>query len=195
VREWAYNLFITVKLKITAPSMRGFLHLIFLATLLAWFAPKQAKAQITVKNTQYRVHCIYIYNFTRYIQWPADYSSGDFVIGVLGDSPLLEELDKLAATKTVNGRRIVITKYKSPPKKGCHILFIPEEKSDALSSALNTCDKNTLIVTEKAGMARIGSFINFVSAEGKPKFELNTSALDKTELKVMTELKTIAILI
>ena len=49
----------------------------------------------------YRMHSVFIYSFTRYVQWPAAYNQGDFEILVLGDSPILEELKAMAQAKKV----------------------------------------------------------------------------------------------
>ena len=38
----------------------------------------------------YAVHANIIYRFTKYINWPDDRKTGDFVIGVVGDTPLYD---------------------------------------------------------------------------------------------------------
>lgn len=154
-------------------------------------------APADARSAEHRIHCIYIYNFTKYIQWPSDYTSGDFTIGIVGETGLADELKKMADVKTVNGRKIIVKRYKTVGEvdKTCPILILPVQSSDFLSNALKACNKNTLIVTQKAGLAKTGSPINFVSLEGKPKFEMNTTVLDKTDLKVLTQLKSIAIVV
>lgn len=166
------------------------------------FSTKSAFAQSEIapadaRSAEYRIHCIYIYNFTKYIQWPSDYGKGEFTIGIVGETGLADELKKMADVKTVNGRKILVKRYKNVNEvdKVCPMLILPVQSSDFLSAALRTCNKNTLIITQKAGLAKTGSPINFVSLDGKPKFEMNTTVLDKTDLKVLTQLKSIAILI
>jgi YfiR/HmsC-like len=98
--------------------MKKFLVLIFLlASSLAF-------------SQNYQLHSVFMYSFTRYVQWPNDYNHGDFEIMVLGDSPIIVELKKLAETKKVGTRSIKITRINSIAeiKKG-NILFIPTDKS------------------------------------------------------------------
>jgi hypothetical protein len=61
----------------------------------------------------YKLHSVYIYGFTRYVEWPADYAQGDFEILVLGDSPIIDQLKEMAVAKKVGERSIKITKIAS----------------------------------------------------------------------------------
>ncbi|MCK4663551.1 MAG: YfiR family protein [Bacteroidales bacterium] len=144
-----------------------------------------------------KLQSIFIYNFTKYIEWPASVRSGDFVIGILGNSPIEGELNNLAAAKKVGSQPIVIKIYKSADEIGvCHVLFIPSSKSDEIGKAVSKIgQKNTLIITEKEGMASKGSSINFVIRENKQKFELNMANTSKMGLKVSSSLQQLAILV
>lgn len=156
-----------------------------------------AIAQYDFHNTEYKVHTIYIYNFTRYITWPNEYNTGNFVIGVVGETKLVNELKKMASVKSVGGRRIEVQKYNSLNEvdKHCHIMILPRSSSDLLSNVIRQNSRGTLIITQKPGLAKVGSLVNFVSVAGKPKFELNMQAVDRSGLRVATPLRTIAITI
>src|SRR5688572_21959838 len=77
------------------------------------------------QDQDYAVHANIIYHFTKYINWPDEKKSGDFVIAVIGDSPLYEKLKTLiGVNKSVNGQRIVVRKYATSTQSfNCHILF------------------------------------------------------------------------
>src|SRR5688500_8419502 len=78
----------------------------------------------------YKMHSVFIFSFTRYVQWPETYNGGDFEILVLGDSPIVEELKSMAQVKKVGDRVIKITKINSPAEiRKCNILFVPSGKS------------------------------------------------------------------
>ena len=53
-------------------------------------------------DTNSKMKAIFIMNFTKLIEWPKAYREGDFVVGVVGESPLYTELIKMAKTKTDN---------------------------------------------------------------------------------------------
>lgn len=151
---------------------------------------------VTQAQTDYRFHSIFIYNFTKYIQWPAQQQTGDFVIGVLGNATnVVEELSKITANKTVGSQKIVVKKFKSAAEaSACHILFIPSSGSHNFDDAQNILKgKPTLVITEKSGLAQKGSGINFILQDNKWKFELNEAATQSSGLKVSRELAQMAI--
>ena len=155
------------------------------------FAGASALAQ------DYQLHTVYMYSFMRYIQWPDNEVSEPFTIGVIGETPLLESLEKLAETKK-NGRRdIVVKQFKSVQEMtDCKMLFVPKEASNKLPEILTKVGKKSILVmTEAEGKGVEGSNINFVYRNGKLAFELNRSAMERGNLKVSTELARLAILI
>jgi hypothetical protein len=145
----------------------------------------------------YKMHTVFIFSFTRYIQWPSTYNGGDFEILVLGDSPIVEELKSMAQVKKVGDRSIKITKINSPSEiRKCNMLFIPAAKSEQIDEVLEkVTTQSILVVTEEPGLGAKGSNVNFILKEGKLAFELNQAAASKQGLKISNELSRLAILI
>lgn len=145
----------------------------------------------------YKMHSVFIYSFTRYVQWPEAYNQGDFEIIVLGDSPILEELKAMAQAKKVGDRVIKITKIKEASEiRKCNILFVPTAKSAQIADVMEKVNtQSILVVTEEPGLGQKGSDINFIIKDGKLAFELNQSSVNKQGLKVSNELSRLAILI
>ena len=145
----------------------------------------------------YKYHSLFIFSFTRYVQWPEQLNQGDFEITVLGESPLVAELTTMAQSKKVGDRAIKVNKIQSIAElKRCHILFIPAAKSALLPEILaKVSSQPILLVTEENGLGAKGSNINFIMKEGKLAFELNQATLNKQNLKVSNELSRLAILI
>lgn len=145
----------------------------------------------------YKQYPLFVYSFTRYIQWPEAQNQGDFEILVLGDSPVTEELNTMAQTKRVGDRPIKVSKINAVADiRKCHILFIPSSQSDKLSEVLQrVASKSILVMTEQPGLGGLGSCVNFITKDGKLAFELNQSALTKQNLKASMELTRIAIMI
>lgn len=164
------------------------------AFFLVWYilATVNAKAQVP-----YQTHTLYIYSFGKFIQWPEEYRSGDFEIAVLGDSPILAELEKMAQKKKIGDRAIRIIQLASLKDfKKSHILFIPAAQSSQLSEFIQKIgDQPSLIVSEQAGSGAKGSDINFLVKEGRLVFELNQNSLSKHKLKAANELTRLAIII
>jgi hypothetical protein len=152
---------------------------------------------LSFAQTNYKLHSLFIFSFTRYVQWPDAYNQGDFEIVVLGDSPLLDELKAMAQAKKVGDRSIKVTKISSVNEiKKCNILFVPGAKSGQITDVLTKVNtQSILVVTEESGLGAKGSDINFIIKDGKLAFELNQGAVSKQNLKVSNELSRLAILI
>lgn len=143
-----------------------------------------------------KIKAIYIYNFTKYIEWPDDYKQGNFVVGILGNNQLLvNELKKMAETKTVGTQKFDIKTLSNPSEASeCHIVYIMNENSGQLNDVLGKVkNKSALIVTDKSGLATKGAAISFVIVENKQKIELNKANIEKYKLKVAEQLVNMAV--
>ena len=148
-------------------------------------------------ETDYTIQANLIYRFTKYIDWPANKKSGDFNIGIVGDSPLYDDLKSFMNNKTVDNQKIVVTKVSgSDSYTNYHIIFISEENSGSLKRiAALTANSPTLIITEYNGLANKGSCINFITLNNRLKIEINKNNADQRSLHIASELLDLAIII
>lgn len=128
-------------------------------------------------QTDHRVQSVFLYNFTRLVAWPTDYQTGDFVVGVLGDSPMVKEVEDMAATKRAGNQPILARKFNSPNDiTRCHILYIPAGQSRRIEeaiSALQNQNIKALVVTDTRNGTRNGATVNFVVLDGRQRFEIS----------------------
>ena len=155
---------------------------------------------ITSGNAQKeKYQSLFIYNFTKYIKWPNSYNQGKFVIAVIGNSPIYENLSTMAKSKkkTASGAVFEVKKYNSVDEVDeCNILFVSSDAVDILGQIdSKTSSKPILIITDTPGMAKRGSIINFIEQNGKIKFELNQQKANSRNLVVSGSLASLAILI
>lgn len=152
-------------------------------------------AQNIDTNAKYKA--MFVYNFTKYFEWPQSYKDGNFVIGILGNSPLLSELNNMASTKKVGNQSFEIKTFPNVAAiTNCHMLIVAPDVATPLTEIIAKIKKNsTLLITEKQGFAKQGAAINFVVQNNKPAFELNKSNAEKQDLKVSTNLLSLAILV
>jgi YfiR/HmsC-like len=143
------------------------------------------------QSTDYAVHANIIYRVTKYINWPAGNSqSGDFIIGIVGESPLYDELKKLIAGKKVDKQKIVVTRLPASASSfSCQVLFVPDDESNHFKKILGKTSKSgTLVISESDGLASEGSCINFVIIDEHLKLEINKRNIENRNLKVASEL-------
>jgi hypothetical protein len=166
----------------------------FLAVLAgAW-------AQGPVVGEEYEIKAAYLYNFGLYVDWPKEAAGdhGSFVIGVLGKNLPGPYLAKIAATRTIKGKKIVISHFASADDyKPCHILFIPtmadgdreDTAEDRLAAVLKKIrGEPVLLVGESEGFAQKGGMINFYLDNNRVKFEINRDAAREQGLQISAQL-------
>ena len=169
--------------------------LLLILTSFILFTSSTVEKSDLSEQVNARIKSIYIYNFTKYLEWPEDYKEGNFVIGFIGsNTSLLTELSKMAGTKQVGNQAIQIRNISSIDNSDkFNIIYILTEKSVQLSEVLSKMKgKSTLIITDKPGLAKQGACINFVVVDSKQKIELNKTNIAKSNLKVATTLVTMA---
>lgn len=141
---------------------------------------------------------LFVYNFTKHIEWPANLKSGDFIIGVVGQKQLTDKLIEITNSKKVGSQNIVIQTFNSIDEvSNCHILILGSNNSTPkrVTAALTKASKNTLIVANGNNMAAKGATINFTIQEGKLKFELNKGDASTRSLKISSYLENLAIIV
>ena len=149
-----------------------------------------------LQQKDYKFHSVFVYNFTKYIEWPSQ--SNQISIGVLnGGTSLIDSFNKMAEVKSSGTMSYRIVKVNNASQaQQCQILFIPEGSSDQLASYASALQgKPILLITESDGMIKKGSCINFVIVDGKLNIELNRAAVEKAGLKVSGQLLALAILV
>jgi hypothetical protein len=171
-------------------------RLLFLLFLFANSSLHHGYAQAKSEAEEYALKAAFVYNFTRYIEWTSSNDGDEFVIGVIGYSPLIRHLQAIAVSKSVNGKKIVVKQYYTPEEiKSCHILFIPNQINYSISSILKYTSRGTLTISEEEGYASRGTALNFVVVDNKLKFESNLRAMDAAGLKASSELLRLAIVV
>lgn len=161
---------------------------IVLMILFVFFA-----GSATAQHSSYEeLQAAYIYNFAKYIKWPEEKT--EFVIGVYGETEIVESLQKTLEGKKVGNRDITLRVIRKPdPFLDCNIIYLPESGSRNLSEvAAATAGKSILIVTED-DLVKKGATISFVLEDDRLRFKIKKSALESAGLKASEGLLKLAI--
>ncbi len=135
---------------------------------------------------------LFTLNFIRYIGWPEEAKQGDFVIGVLKNTEMAEQLKDQVVGKKFGYQNIIIKEFKNVDEiSNCQILYVDgsinySKNANLISQKLN--NKSSLIITEDFGAISKGSMINFVIVDNKLKFEVSSANAEKFGLKLSNSL-------
>lgn len=162
--------------------MQRYLYIILVVT--AVFVSRNGFSQ----NEKFKA--LFMYNFTKYIEWPQEYQHGDFTIGVFGSSPIVTELEMIASKRKADDQTIVVQQFNSVNDvRRCHILYIPPNKSASLQEILVKINGDpTLVITDSPGLAHKGSSINYVLKGSQQDFEINKKKIEAVHLKINSTL-------
>ena len=146
------------------------------------------------RDAEYRLKAAFIYNFTQYFEWEP--RSPEMVVGVLGNSPIYDQLVQIARTKSAGDKKMVVKQYSSLKDVGaCNFIFIPQNCGIPLDEILSKVPKGTLTITERPGAAAQGSAINFIIVNNKLKFESNLKTINAAGVKASSQLLKLAIIV
>lgn len=145
----------------------------------------------------HELHAAMVYNFIRYVQWPDEGQAGEFVVGVIGDDKVFTTLKQWYDGKPKGAKKYVVKNLGSAAESSdCHVVYVGKSKNrDFDTIKANTTGKSVLTVTDGNGLGQKGSCINFKVIDGKLKFELNQGTLTGSNLKISSQLSSMAILI
>lgn len=180
-------------------SLRQTLGFILFAACLLISAGKMVDAQ-TPALSESEIKAGFVFNFTKFIEWPADAFAGPespVVLGVLGDSPITDLLIETAAGKTVNGRAVTIRRFKEGQDlRACQILFLSSSEEKRVPQILEKVKRSSVLtVSETSGFAQAGGMINFVVEGNKVRLEINLDAAGRARLKISAKVIAVAHLV
>jgi hypothetical protein len=148
-----------------------------------------------------RLKVAYLYNFTRFVEWPQRSVGEYFVIAVIGDPDMAQALTALEREeRQAQGRPIRVRALAGPEQSDdCQILFIGAAAADDLPQLrARVGDGPVLLVGDSPGLARGGVAINFflqpdiLGAGKRLRFEINPAALKRRGLEISAQLYDVA---
>jgi hypothetical protein len=148
-------------------------------------------------SKEYQIKAAYLYNFAKFVEWPADCftnAQSPLVIGVFGQNPFGDELKTIAKDHKINGRDIVIKPVVTTAEAaGVHLMFLGATEDDHVAGMLAALkNSSVLTVGESEKFTAAGGMINFVREADKVRFEINASAAEQRGLKISAQLLKLA---
>jgi hypothetical protein len=139
---------------------------------------------------EYRVKAAYLYNFVRFVEWPAAAEQGPLTICVVRPSPFGAVLADTVQGERVNGRTIV-PRLVDTADADCHVVFVPAGSAPG-PSLRAVQDTPALTVGESPDFIRQGGIVNFVREGTNVRFEIDDAAARRAGLRISSRLLRLA---
>ena len=146
---------------------------------------------------EYKVKAAFIYNFAKFLVWPAKVFNGPadpVSICILGDDPFHGALEQATSGKSVEGRGFSVRHLSNTDSgSNCQILFVSasgRKRFHALAENLKS--GSVLSIGESPGFAAEGGILNFKVESGRVRFEINVQAAEQQQLQISSKLLSLA---
>lgn len=153
-------------------------------------------AQADVQATAYQIEAAYLFKFIGYVEWPPDAqaaSGAPLMIGVIGADGLVAELQQVVAGRSTQGRSISVRRLAhGEPVTGLQLLFIGRSASDIADLLAAARADGVLTVTDSEDAFALGSVINFVTVQGKIRFDIALQPAEQAHLRISSRLLAVA---
>jgi hypothetical protein len=149
------------------------------------------------KPTDYEVKAAYLYNFGRFVEWPAQVTTtrtDSFTICILGEDPFGRSLDVTLAGERIGNQKVAARRITSPRDSvDCRILFISSSEAKRLNKIIEALDKSAILtVSDIPQFSQGRGMIQFVLEGNRIRFEVNLTATQSAGLTLSSELLKVA---
>ncbi len=183
-------------LRVAVLARPGLLRWGWMGILLLAAVSLKLSAQTAIP-LEYQVKATFLFNFARFVDWPAKAfpdADSPFVIGVLGEDPFGSYLDETVRGEKVNGHPLTVQRYRRVNEiKVCQVLFISRSEADRLDQILaGLRGRSTLTVGETDDFAAHGGMIRLAPEKNKVRMRINLDPVKAANLAISSKLLRVA---
>ncbi len=155
--------------------------------------PASASAQDV---TEPALKAAFIYNFTKFTEWPADAAPGEepLVLCVLGDTAVADALARAVKGRVVAGHGMSVSSMAAGgPARACHVLYISGVTARQATQLLaGVRDVPVLTIGDLADFTRLGGIARFFFEDGRLRFSVGLESARRAHLQISSRLLSLA---
>jgi len=171
-------------------SVTQLILLFVIGASLSHPAPAQAP-----KLSQEDVQAAYLYNFAKFVRWPAANGRPTLDICIAGRELYVDTLTKIVAGERIDSRPLAVRPIQRPEDEtNCDILFIgafAKERMDSLLAA--SAGRPVLTVSDIPGFLDHGGMIQFVVQDSRVRFLVDLRPVARNGVSLSSELLKVAV--
>ena len=143
--------------------------------------------------TEYQVKAVFVYNFSRFVEWPPQaFTAPDepFVIGILGGDPFGARLDEAVRGERIDQHPLLVRRFRNLGEIGdCRILYIDRSESAQLQQILAALDhRSILTVSDLDGSSQRGVMVQFTTDNNRIRLRINVESARASGLTISSKL-------
>lgn len=180
-------------------------RLIMTWTAFLWLAPGWPAAGLAETETiaiskEYELKAAFLYNMAKFTEWPPQSftaPNAPLIIGLLGRHDFGAELERIVKNHKIGEHPIEVRYAESLDEvQSCHVLFVSSADDARFATLQPALRRNPLLtVGESDEFVHSAGMIRFIVVGNKLRFEINSAAADRAELKLSAQLQKLATVI
>lgn len=144
--------------------------------------------------TEEAVKAAFIPKFARYVEWPGLPPRAPWTLCIIGQDPFGPNIDRAAASETVDGRSIQVRRLGAPTEaQSCHLAFVRGSNHAQTAQWLTALRARPIltITDQRAGPHR--GIVHFTISGGRVRFFIDDAAAARQRLTISSRLLALAL--
>jgi hypothetical protein len=152
---------------------------------------------VWAESTEAEVKAAFIYNFAKYVDWPAeslDATPGALTLCLVGARDALFDALTEMDGKTVKNRSLQVrAAARNANLKGCQVLVMAESEADYFEAVVKRLEGVPVLTVNGSGrFLDVGGIIGLVAEGNKVRFDINLGAARRNNLVLSSNLLKLA---
>jgi len=159
-------------------------------------AGRELRAQGAPPASEQEVKAAYLFNFSRYVDWPADaFDAPEAPVNlcILGEPEFGGIVREAVEGRRSRGRPVRVVEPDEPSQAAdCHIAFLPSAPREARFWLHALRGAATLTVGDGPGFLQRGGMVAFVMVDQTLRFEIDAAAVRRARLEISSRVLALA---
>jgi hypothetical protein len=135
----------------------------------------------------------FVYNFSKYTEWPPDTSGGSLVLCLHNVTPAQEQAFAPLNGRMANSKAVQLRVVDSNGETGgCHVIFFGKGTQRAVIDKTHARAAPLLSVGDSEEFIEAGGIIALVERDNRLQFDINLAAARRANLKISAQLLKLA---
>jgi hypothetical protein len=158
---------------------------------------RPSAAQPPDASLERNVKAAFLYNFTRFVQWPAaafEEPEDPVHVCVVADAGFERAIDEVLANERVSGRPLTrLSPREVEATRGCQVLFVARSAQSRAAAILASArTRPVLTVGDADDFLQRGGIIGFVIEDGRVRFDVDLARARANGLTISSRLLQVA---
>lgn len=142
------------------------------------------------------VKAAFVYNFTKYVEWPSDSFAGPaapFALCVFGRGTIASQIQAAIEGKKSAGRALELRVLANPAEAGaCHVLYLADDEAKSQQALAAVRGRSVLTVGESGNFTARGGIFRLKLEDGRVRMIVDVQAAERSRLRISSRLLSLA---